>query len=222
MKRLSIPEQTLLSILNWGTGSPNTAINADQFSARWTGQVQPKYTEEYTFYITSDNGRRLWVNNVLCDWIKWLDDVSENSGKITLTAGQKYDVRIEYFENNGGANIKLEWASFMQDREIIPQTQLYPNVLPTVSITSPANNAIFNEPATVVINAAAADNVSTAKVDFYNGNTLLGSDNSSPYSYTWSGVTKGMYMLTAAATDKPWWCDSIDDGECKCECINRH
>ena len=74
------------------------------FSARWTGQVQPKCTDEYTFYITSDNGRRLWINNVLVI-DKWVDDISENSGKITLTANQKYDIRIEYFEDNGGAHL---------------------------------------------------------------------------------------------------------------------
>ena len=49
--------------LRWGGGSPGTGVNADQFSVRWTGQVQPRYTDTYTFYLMSDDGSRLWVNN---------------------------------------------------------------------------------------------------------------------------------------------------------------
>ena len=76
------------------------------------------------------------------------------------------------------------------------------NQPPSVSITSPANNASFNAPATITINANASDpDGNVSKVEFYNGNTLLGTDNSSPYSYTWSNVAAGTYTITAKATD---------------------
>jgi hypothetical protein len=111
---------------DWGTGSPGRKIGADSFSARWTGQVQPRHSETYTFFITSDNGRRLWVNDqLIID--KWIDNQGITySGTIALLAGQKYNIRIEYFENLGGANIKLEWSSPTQVREVVPQSQLYP------------------------------------------------------------------------------------------------
>ncbi|WP_343670119.1 PA14 domain-containing protein [Chitinophaga sp.] len=110
---------------NWGGGSPDPTISADQFSVRWTGQIQPKYSENYTFYLNTDNGRRLWINGQLVV-DKWLDDAGiEYSGSITLTAGQKYDIRLDYFENNGDANAKLEWSSASQIREVIPKNQLY-------------------------------------------------------------------------------------------------
>jgi hypothetical protein len=73
---------------------------------------------------------------------------------------------------------------------------------PTVSITSPSNAATFTAPANITINATAADSDGTiAKVEFYNGATLLGTDVTSPYSYTWSGVAVGNYSITAKATD---------------------
>jgi regulation of enolase protein 1 (concanavalin A-like superfamily) len=76
------------------------------------------------------------------------------------------------------------------------------NLPPTVSITSPANGATFSAPATVTINATASDSDGTvAKVDFYAGNTLLGTDTSTPYTFTWSNVAAGSYVLTAVATD---------------------
>jgi len=73
---------------------------------------------------------------------------------------------------------------------------------PVVSITSPASNATFTAQASVTINATATDADGTiSKVDFYNGVTLLNSDNSSPYSYNWTGVAAGTYTITAKATD---------------------
>ena len=47
---------------DWGTGSPAPGIGADTFSVRWTGQVQAQFSQTYTFYTTSDDGVRLWVN----------------------------------------------------------------------------------------------------------------------------------------------------------------
>lgn len=77
-----------------------------------------------------------------------------------------------------------------------------PNGAPTVSITSPANNATFNSGATITINAAAADaDGSVSKVEFFNGATKLGEDTSSPYSFSWASVPAGNYQLTAKATD---------------------
>ncbi len=76
------------------------------------------------------------------------------------------------------------------------------NVAPTVSLTAPANNASYMAPASVTLTANAADSDgSISKVDFYNGSTLLFSDASAPYSYTWPNVAAGTYTITAKATD---------------------
>ena len=76
------------------------------------------------------------------------------------------------------------------------------NASPSVSITSPASGATFAAPATIAIAANASDTDGTvARVDFYNGSTLLGSDTSAPYQWSWTGVAAGTYTLTARATD---------------------
>jgi Bacterial Ig domain len=76
------------------------------------------------------------------------------------------------------------------------------NVAPTLSITAPANNAAFTAPAAITINANAADTDGTiAKVEFYNGTALLGTDTTSPYSFAWANVAVGTYALTTKATD---------------------
>jgi GH18 family chitinase len=75
------------------------------------------------------------------------------------------------------------------------------NPPPTASITLPINNATFSAPATITINASATDNGSVTKVDFYKNGEYLGTDTSSPYSFTWNSVAAGSYALTAKATD---------------------
>ncbi len=111
---------------NWGSGVPVAGIGADTFSTRWTGQVQPQFSETYTFYTTSDDGVRLWVNGtqVINNWTD--HGPTENSGTIALVGGQKYDIRMEYHENGGAAVATLSWSSPSQAKQIIPQTRLYP------------------------------------------------------------------------------------------------
>ena len=50
---------------NWGNGSPRGSLSSNQFSVRWTGRIQPRYTEGYTFHLTAHGGCRLWVDGRL-------------------------------------------------------------------------------------------------------------------------------------------------------------
>ena len=125
---------------DWGTGSPSSTMQADTFTARWTGQVEPRYTQTYQFHVRSDDGVRLWVNNVLLV-DKFIDQgATEWSGSIALTAGTKYAVRLDYFENSGAALAELRWSSASQVKEIVPTTQLY---RPPPVLNAPANVAML-------------------------------------------------------------------------------
>ena len=78
----------------WLNGSPGAGVDVDNFTARWTGQVQPLYSETYTFYTTSDDGVRLRVNGQLVI-NNWTDHgPTEDSGTITLVANQRYDQEL--------------------------------------------------------------------------------------------------------------------------------
>jgi ribosomal protein L21E len=77
-----------------------------------------------------------------------------------------------------------------------------PNVAPTVNITGPAANAQFTQGDNISITANASDTDGTiTKVEFFNGNTLLGTDTTAPYSYAWTNAPLGSSSLTAKATD---------------------
>nr|WP_081428662.1 sugar-binding protein [Cytophaga hutchinsonii] len=72
---------------------------------------------------------------------------------------------------------------------------------PVVSLTAPVNNTVYTEGDNITINATATiTSGSISKVEFYNGTTLLGTDASSPYSYTITAAAAGTYPVTAKAT----------------------
>jgi PA14 domain/FG-GAP-like repeat len=136
---------------NFGFGSPGGAIGADRFSIRWTGKLQPEYSETYTFYTNSDDGVRLWVNGqqLINNWT-W-HSASEDRGTITLVAGQTYDIKLDYFQNTGSSVSQLSWSSLSQTKEIIPQSQLYEpdlmlptgNLLPPISTITNGSTANY-------------------------------------------------------------------------------
>jgi GH35 family endo-1,4-beta-xylanase len=113
--------------------------------------------------------------------------------------GKTWKANTQLIRSNGTDRPAMTWLkSFMAAQ---PNTGCG-NTPPTVSITSPINNASFTAPASITINATAADaNGTVSNVQFYNGTTLLGSDATSPYSFTWTNVTSGTYSITARATD---------------------
>lgn len=76
------------------------------------------------------------------------------------------------------------------------------NSPPVVSITSPSNNATFTAGSSVIITANASDSDgSITKVEFIRSGTRIGTDTSSPYSFTWGNAAAGTYKLTVRATD---------------------
>ncbi len=94
---------------NWGTGGPGNGVPNDNFSARWTGRFTFA-AGSTTFTTVSDDGVRLWVDNVqLIN--RWTDHGSTtDTATQTITAGD-HDVKVEYYERGGGAVIQASWVT---------------------------------------------------------------------------------------------------------------
>ncbi|RPH38907.1 MAG: hypothetical protein EHM91_13155, partial [Planctomycetota bacterium] len=110
---------------HFGLRSPHPSIDPVTFSIRWRGQVEPLYGETYTFHVVSDDGARLWVDGkpVVDDWT--VRGTQERMGTISLDAGRRYDLRLEYFQVVALSRVSLFWSSPSQKKEIIPARQLY-------------------------------------------------------------------------------------------------
>ncbi|MFF0105076.1 glycoside hydrolase family 48 protein [Streptomyces hirsutus] len=74
---------------------------------------------------------------------------------------------------------------------------------PITVLTSPAAGAVYAQGQTVPLaaTAAAADNATITKVEFYDDTALLGTDTSAPFTLSAAGLTVGSHSLTAKAYD---------------------
>lgn len=110
---------------DWAASSPTTTLPADGFSAIWSGKIQPYFSETLTFHLTSSDGIRLTVNGaVLINALTYSGASTTRTATFNATAGQKYDIILEYAETAGNAAVKLEWSSASLTREVIPPSQL--------------------------------------------------------------------------------------------------
>jgi RHS repeat-associated protein len=103
----------------------------------------------------------------------------------------------------GAALCMVSGIALAQPAWIVPIIELLlANRPAVVSLTSPANGATFAAPATVNLTAAASSPDGTiAKVEFFQGTTLIATVTSPPYTHAWSGVGASAYSLSAKATD---------------------
>jgi len=105
---------------DWMDGSPSDAVGADRFSARWTGFVTAPATGSYTIATETDDGVRVWIDDALVidDWNGHF--VTRNEATVELTAGNAVPIRVDYFEIDLAASIKLLWSSDAIAEEVIP------------------------------------------------------------------------------------------------------
>ncbi|QKW06441.1 alpha-L-fucosidase [Streptomyces sp. NA04227] len=106
-------------------GSPAASIPADHFSTRWTGRLEPRYSEEYTLTTVSDDTARVWIDGKLVIDAGTPHGPRVDQGKVTLKAGQKHTIKVEHTEGGGEAHMKLIWSSPHQSQQVVPATRLY-------------------------------------------------------------------------------------------------
>ncbi len=92
---------------DWGSGSPASNLPADQFSARWTRQLNFD-AGVYRFFVEVDDGARLYIDDqlVLDEWRAGSQRVA--SATVSLPAG-RHSLRMEYFERTGNALARFWW-----------------------------------------------------------------------------------------------------------------
>jgi hypothetical protein len=98
---------------------------------RWQGSIVPPATGAFDFITRCDDGMRLWLNGVLVtdDWM----DHGENWLTITRTlqAGVPVAIKVEYYENTGGAVARLFWEGPGIPFSAVPASALRPLAAPT-------------------------------------------------------------------------------------------
>jgi hypothetical protein len=162
---------------NWGSGSPS-GIGADGFVARWT-KTETLTAGDYYFETRSDDGSRVYVDDVLVV-NAWVDQsITTTSNTVTLTAGS-HDIRVEYYENASDAEMHFEYVNtngpFFSDEFDVSSTTTLASVTPDIgsSWSQLINNgrtlrvASYNDYATTLSNGTNVGTLYVANATYPN------------------------------------------------------
>jgi len=170
---------------DWSGGSPDPALPADNFSARWT-RTTAFECGRYRFNVYVDDGIRLWVNNQQL-LNEWRTQVADFHPEIDLPAGN-LPIQVEYYESGGGAAIQVNWQKL--------SSCVTPPAAPTLN--NPANGSTkpYNHDLTFQWNSVAG--ATEYLLEWWGG----------PYSTTqqcaWSSNTSCHIGTVAAGATYSW------------------
>lgn len=94
----------------WGPNRPVNGVTNENYSARWTGTINPPVSGRYKFRLFGDGGFRLFMNEkLLID--KWENHpFMHKEIEIELDSNKQVDIKVEYFHMKSNAFFGCEWA----------------------------------------------------------------------------------------------------------------
>jgi ribosomal protein L21E len=121
----------------WGNGSPTnidrtpmSGMPSHNFSVRWTGQIQAMEEGNYTIGVNADDTAKIWIGDLngapLINKTAAGGTGSTTKASFKMAAGQKYNIKIEFTDISGPADIQLHWTRPGLMGDIVRRTQLYP------------------------------------------------------------------------------------------------
>ncbi len=196
---------------DWGSETPGEPIGIDQFSVRWTADLEIAIADTYTFITRTDDGSRLWLNDeLIVD--QWVDQGPTDalSKPIYLEPGI-YALQMEYYENGGGAVAQLLWQTPSLAREIIPVGPLQP---PVRARAVYPKNADVNVPQDLMLKWTAGDKAVSHDVYFGDdADAVAAADTGSPeYQGQQAETSLALSDLEWGKTYY-WRIDEVNDAE---------
>ncbi len=192
----------------WGVGPPiflndtqkerneekdeDERLNQDNFSVRWTGFIQPPKTGPYSFVVATDDGIRVYLDDqlVIDNW--WSHDVEYQYSIQNLVAGRKYKLKLEYYEEIGGARMSFGWqyhdpADLEQAVTLAKEADV---VVACVGLSKLWEAEAYDR---VSMDLPSIQNELVDRVQAVNGNTVVVLNTSGSITYTpWMGKVKGL------------------------------
>jgi beta-glucosidase len=100
---------------NWTSGEKISGLKETDFSIRWTGALTPEVSGQHFLAVRGDDGYRLWLDDkLIID--NWTSHAAETrQAKVNLEAGRSYQIKLEYFQGGGGAEISFQWGTPAED-----------------------------------------------------------------------------------------------------------
>ena len=143
--------QRIDSTINFSNNFAVPGYNDENFSVRWSGQIESPITGAVTFSTQSDDGVRLWVDDelIIDNWTLH-GTTTDTASPVSLVSGEKYAIRMEFYERGGGDVAILQWAYSGQSTQVVPQARLFPaTTRPALNYVNGAASAIIDDAITV-------------------------------------------------------------------------
>ncbi len=179
---------------DWELGEPIAGVQKDYFSARWAGQLEAPVSGKFTFHLDADDGARLWIaDRLVCD--AWrVADGAEISGEMELTAGQRYDLRLEYYDNLGPARLRVSWTGPGIPKSIVPRNQLHAAIGTKPTDPVPTHGLLAAYFRRTELDSSSAFTRVDPQLDFnWGGNAPVPDVPAQSFSIRWSGQVAAQF-----------------------------
>jgi chitodextrinase/lysophospholipase L1-like esterase len=189
---------------HWDGGTPARSLGTDGFSVRWVGKVLAKFSENHTFLVSGNGGVRLWVNSQLIINDPSPDGNGTRAGSVNLSAGRRYDIRLEYTSDGNDPGPTLEWLSNRTPRQVVPKNRLYANRIDNDAPTAPTSvRAATKSDSEVALSwKPASDPSGIVGYDVYVGRSKTASLLAGQRSFVVGGLRPGTgYTFSVQAID---------------------
>jgi len=201
-----------------GGSGTNPAINKWNYTAKTEDRLFTMYNDFGSYSIISPYaGRAPFIGDIMGDWREEiiLETADHTAIRVYTTKNETtyriYTLMQDPAYRNATTSkgyLCTKYTDYFLGAGMVAPPK--PNIAiigvannaPNVALSSPATGTSFTSSTAITISAVASDRDGTiSKIDFYQGTTLIGSDDTAPYSFSWSNVTSGTYSITAKATD---------------------
>jgi len=175
----------------------------DLFAFRYTGNINIATAGTYTFFTSSDDGSKLFINGTEVVNNDGLHGMQEASGNISLAAGSQ-TIMVTFFENAGGEGLEVRYSGPSITKQLIPNSVLDRSA-PTGDTQAPSAPASLSSanisPTSFTLNwSASSDNVGVTGYEIFRGGTSIGTPTATTFNVT--GLTANTaYSLTVRARD---------------------
>lgn len=206
--------------VDWGNGSPNAAVNTNNFSAQWTGYIYVPETANYTFYASHDDYMDITIDGTSrYSNATWTGGIGNyNSFTINNLSQGYHTIQIRFIEYTGGAYISFAWKNnaSITTRTVVPSSNLFTAIPTPPTLSSISVNAITSTTASlnatpsatgtlyyVLTQSATAPSIAQVKAGLSNtGTAALFSGNSAVTAST--AKTFNLTGLTSSTTYYPY------------------
>ncbi len=175
----------------------------DQFAFRYTGNINIATAGAYTFFTTSDDGSKLYINGTQVVNNDGLHGMQEASGNITLAAGSQ-TIEVTFFENGGGEGLEVRYSGPGISKQLIPNSVLSRSGsggdTQAPSVPAGISSANVSQTSFTLNWNASTDNVGVTGYEVFRGSTSIGTPTATSFNVT--GLTANTaYSMRVRARD---------------------